>query len=187
MIDSPAVVAVVPIPDVLRPIPARIATVAEGREAIVPCVTLNYRCTWRWKPLTEAGGRGTMPDIIGAAVGVGFLVLWIYCIYDVVTTDDAIIQHLPKVAWTLIVVLLSDLGSLLWLGLGRPRVWARRAHDPNYRASHQRPLYSGQSDGDLAGPNPIVEYREEQARLRFREEQLNRREEELRRRELGQG
>ena len=64
-----------------------------------------------------------MPDIVGAVVGVGFLVLWIYCIYDVITTDDAIIQHLPKVLWILIVVLLSDLGSLLWLGLGRPRVW----------------------------------------------------------------
>ena len=63
-----------------------------------------------------------MTDIIGAVVAVGFLVLWIYCIYDVITTDDAIIQHLPKVVWILIVVLLSDLGSLLWLGLGRPHV-----------------------------------------------------------------
>ena len=42
--------------------------------------------------------------------------MWIYCIYDVITTDDAIVQHLPKVVWILIVVLLSDLGSLLWLG-----------------------------------------------------------------------
>ena len=127
-----------------------------------------------------------MPDIVGAVVGVGFLVLWIYCIYDVITTDDAIIQHLPKVLWILIVVLLSDLGSLLWLGLGRPRVWARRANDPHYRASQQRRLYSGGSDGELTRPNPIVQYREEQARLRLREEQLNRREEELRRRESGE-
>ena len=33
--------------------------------------------------------------------------------------------------------------------------------------------------GNLTRPNPIVQYREEQARLRLREEQLNRREEEL--------
>jgi hypothetical protein len=128
-----------------------------------------------------------MPDIIGAVVGVGFLVLWIYCIYDVITTDEAIIQHLPKVLWIIIVVLLSDLGSLLWLGLGRPRVWARRANDPNYRAFRQGGLHSGTPTGELAGSNPIVQYREEQARLRLREEQLNRREEELRRREVGEG
>ncbi len=128
-----------------------------------------------------------MPDIIGAVVGVGFLALWIYCIYDVITTDDAIIQHLPKAVWIIIVVLLSDLGSLLWLGLGRPRVWARRANDPNYRASRQGGLDSGTSTGELPGANPIVQYREEQARLRLREEQLNRREAELLRRELGEG
>jgi len=130
-----------------------------------------------------------MTDLIGAVVAVGFLVLWIYCIYDVITTDDAIIQHLPKAVWILIVVLLSDLGSLLWLGLGRPRVWARRANDPNYRVHRQESLNVGEGEGDAerAGSNPIVRYREEQARLRLREEQLNRREEELRRRELGDG
>jgi hypothetical protein len=126
-----------------------------------------------------------MPDIVGAVVGVGFLVLWIYCIYDVITTADAIIQHLPKAVWIIIVVLLPDLGSLLWLGLGRPRIWARRAHDPTYRGARPSGLYAGGSDGELTGANPIVQYREEQARLRLREEQLNRREEELRRREQG--
>jgi hypothetical protein len=111
----------------------------------------------------------------------------LYCIYDVITTDDAIIQHLPKIVWILIVVLLSDIGSLLWLGLGRPRAWARRAHDPARRAAHQTSHYSAapESDEGQSGPNPIVRYREEQARLRLREEQLNRREVELRRRELG--
>jgi hypothetical protein len=71
-----------------------------------------------------------MPDIVGAVVAVGFLVLWIYCIYDVIATDDVMVQHLPKVVWIIIVVLLSDLGSLLWLGLGRPRVWATSGQRP---------------------------------------------------------
>ena len=135
------------------------------------------------------GGRGAVPDIVGAVVAVGFLVLWLYCIYDVITTDDAIIQHLPKVAWILIVILLADIGSILWLGLGRPRVWARRAHDPTYRTARASGgmLDMSESEDALSGSNPIVRYREEQARLRLREEQLNRREEELRRRELGEG
>jgi hypothetical protein len=129
-----------------------------------------------------------MPDIIGTLVGVGFLVLWIYCIYDVITTDQSLVQHLPKLVWLLIVVLLSDLGSLLWLAFGRPRIWHRRAQDatrrPGYRAS--APGQSSSADAVTAGKNPIVQYREEQALLRLREEQLNRREAELQRRERGE-
>ncbi len=129
-----------------------------------------------------------MPDIIGSLVGVGFLILWIYCIYDVITTDEVLVQHLPKLVWLLIVVLLSDLGSLLWLAFGRPRIWHRRAQDPTRRAGYVagptgQPVVS--SSGTY-GNNPIVQYREEQALLRLREEQLNRREEELKRRERGE-
>jgi hypothetical protein len=127
-------------------------------------------------------------DIIGTLVGVGFLVLWIYCIYDVITTDDALVQHLPKLVWLLIVVLLSDLGSLLWLAFGRPRIWHRRAQDPTRRAAYEssRPPGALEEARPPTAKNPIVQYREEQALLRLREEQLNRREEELRRRELGE-
>jgi uncharacterized integral membrane protein len=128
-----------------------------------------------------------MADIVGAIVGVGFLILWIYCIYDVITTDEVLVQHLPKLVWLLIVVLLSDLGSLLWLAFGRPRIWHRRAQD-----STRRPQYGDGQSGShrdstngSTGKNPIVQYREEQALLRLREEQLNRREEELERRERG--
>src|SRR5579872_6882760 len=71
-----------------------------------------------------------MPDIVGAVVAIGFLILWIYCIYDVITTDDAIIRHLPKVVWLIVVILLADIGSVLWLALGRPQVWTRQVHDP---------------------------------------------------------
>jgi len=129
-----------------------------------------------------------VPDIIGAIVGVGFLILWIYCIYDVITTDEVLVQHLPKLVWLLIVVLLSDLGSLLWLAFGRPRIWHRRAHDPTRRAGYgtAQTAQSSESSGGANARNPIVNYREEQALLRLREEQLNRREEELKRRERGE-
>jgi hypothetical protein len=136
-----------------------------------------------------------MPDIVGGIVGIGFLVLWLYCIYDVITTDDAIIRHLPKVVWLLIVIVLADIGSILWLGLGRPQVWTRQAHNPQrYGTSRLRPppaLSSGAppalGDGSLDHLSPIVRHREEQTRLHLWEAQLKRREEELRRRELGEG
>ncbi len=130
-----------------------------------------------------------MPDIIGGVVGLGFLILWIYCIYDVITTDDAIIRHLPKIVWLLIVILLSDIGSILWLALGRPQIWSRQAHDPQrYGTSRLRVAPSTPlDDGSLDHLSPIVRHREEQTRLHLWETQLKRREEELRRRELEEG
>jgi hypothetical protein len=135
-----------------------------------------------------------MPDIVGAVVGIGFLILWIYCIYDVITTDEAIIRHLPKLVWLLIVVVVPDIGSILWLGLGRPQIWSRQAHDPSrYGTSRLRvapsssPPVPSLDDGSLDHLSPIVRHREEQTRLRMWEAQLKRREDELRRRELGDG
>ncbi len=130
-----------------------------------------------------------MPDIVGGIVGIGFLVLWIYCIYDVITTDDAIVRHLPKLVWLLLVIVLSDIGSILWLAFGRPQVWTRQAHDPQRYGTHRlRPSPAAAlEDGSLDHLSPIVRHREEQTRLHMWEAQLKRREEELRRRELGEG
>jgi Phospholipase_D-nuclease N-terminal len=130
-----------------------------------------------------------MPDIVGGLVGIGFLVLWIYCIYDVITTDDAIVRHLPKLVWLIIVILVPDIGSLLWLGLGRPQIWTRQAQNPErYRSSRLRTSPAPALDSEsLDHLSPIVRHREEQTRLHLWEAQLKRREEELRRRELGDG
>ncbi len=125
-----------------------------------------------------------MPDVIAGVVAIGFVVLWIYCIYDVVTTDNVIVRHLPKLVWLMIVILLPEVGSLLWLGLGRPRVWTKRAHESR-RPGFVRPaLTSADSPEDRAldDVHPVVREREERARLRMWEEQLRRREEEIRRR-----
>jgi len=132
-----------------------------------------------------------MPDIVAGIVGIGFLVLWFYCLYDVITTDEAIVRHLPKVVWFLVVLVLADIGSILWLALGRPQIWTRQAHDPQrYGTSRLRPSPSAEAAPDqpsLDHLSPIVRHREEQTRLHMWEAQLQRREEELRRRELGLG
>jgi hypothetical protein len=134
-----------------------------------------------------------MPDIVAGLVGIGFLILWLYCIYDVITTDEAIIRHLPKVVWLLIVIVLSDIGSILWLALGRPQIWTRQVHDPQRYGSHRiRPAPSQSApsrsvdDGSFDHLSPIVRHREELTRIHMLEAQLRRREEELRR-ELGEG
>jgi phospholipase D-like protein len=136
-----------------------------------------------------------MPDIVGAVVGIGFLILWIYCIYDVITTDAAIIRHLPKMVWLILVIILGDIGSILWLALGRPQVWTRQVHDPQRYGTNRLRTFPttpaavtpSLDDGSLDHLSPIVRHREEQTRLHMWEAQLKRREEELRRREFGDG
>ncbi|MGH9278473.1 MAG: PLDc N-terminal domain-containing protein [Acidimicrobiales bacterium] len=49
------------------------------------------------------------------------LALWLYCIFDVISTDEVLVRNLPKLVWLLIVIFLPDIGSIAWLALGRPR------------------------------------------------------------------
>ncbi len=59
--------------------------------------------------------------MFGGLVGFLLLVLWVFCIIDVITTDRAECRNLPKLLWLVIVLLVPDIGSILWLVLGRPR------------------------------------------------------------------
>ena len=81
-----------------------------------------------------------MPELVAGIVAIGFVVLWIYCIFDVITTDDAIVQHLPKLVWLMIVILIPDIGSLLWLGVGRPRCMG-----PSITRCHGVPICSSRA------------------------------------------
>ena len=49
------------------------------------------------------------------------VLLWLYCLFDAISADPARIRNLPKGAWVVIVLLLPDVGSLLWLVAGRPQ------------------------------------------------------------------
>ena len=65
------------------------------------------------------------------AVGVAIFCLWIFCLVDVIVTDDSICRHLPKLLWLLVVLVLPLVGSVLWLAVGRPRVPARGYSAPS--------------------------------------------------------
>ncbi|SOD74432.1 phospholipase D-like protein [Jatrophihabitans sp. GAS493] len=47
--------------------------------------------------------------------------LWIFCIIDVITTDESQCRNLPKLAWLFIVLFLFDIGSIIWLIAGSAR------------------------------------------------------------------
>ena len=52
--------------------------------------------------------------------GLAVIALWVWAIFDVITTDESLCRNLPKSAWLLIVLFFSVIGSLAWLILGRP-------------------------------------------------------------------
>jgi hypothetical protein len=57
---------------------------------------------------------------VDGALGLVLLALWIFCIVDVITTPEGECRNLPKMAWLLIVLVLPDVGSIVWLVAGRP-------------------------------------------------------------------
>jgi hypothetical protein len=63
---------------------------------------------------------------LGGLTSVVTLGLWIFCLVDVITTNDGDTRHLPKMYWLLIVLFLPLVGSIIWLVAGRPvNVYAR--------------------------------------------------------------
>ena len=63
------------------------------------------------------------------ALGMVLLVVWVYCIFDAITSDAPAVRNLPKGVWVVLVIILSDIGSLLWLVAGRPQGPARSLPD----------------------------------------------------------
>lgn len=54
-------------------------------------------------------------------MGLILLALWLFCIFDVITTPEEACRNLPKLVWLLIVLLLPSIGSIVWLVAGRPQ------------------------------------------------------------------
>ena len=107
-----------------------------------------------------------MPFAIGAFLA---LVLWVYCIFDVIATDESLVRHMPKLVWLVIVVLLSPVGSLAWLILGRPTAAsfvpgttrARRT-----RPAQPRPRRTRPPAGPEDSPEFLAQMQERASRLR---------------------
>jgi hypothetical protein len=102
-----------------------------------------------------------------------FFAVWVFCIIDVITTPEGRCRNLPKLAWLLIVILLVDVGAIVWLLAGRP--WnlvpaASRAEVPLGRTPPRpapRVLSPDDDEEFLAG----LRARAEEQRRRAREAQ----------------
>ena len=86
--------------------------------------------------------------------GVGLLLvvaLWIFCLVDVIVSKEDECRNLPKLLWLLIVLMLPDIGSVLWLIAGRPR---RFRQSWQQRATH--PTATSRAPGSKAMPRPMM-------------------------------
>ncbi len=118
-------------------------------------------------------------------VGTGLLVLalWIFCLIDVIVTDEYRMRNLPKVVWVLIVVLLPTVGSIAWLVAGRP--WDPQPNAAPTGVGRQFPEYDrpgrhvAQSSDDDEEFLRQVRARAEEQRQRAAEERRRREEQGL--------
>ena len=112
----------------------------------------------------------------GGLVGFALLGLWVFCILDVISTDEVLVRNLPKFVWLFIVVILPEIGSIAWLILGRPA-------GAGFRLGSNVGVYRPQKR--VLGPEDSPDFQSsmERRRLEGWEAELRKREEELRRRE----
>jgi hypothetical protein len=99
--------------------------------------------------------------------GVGLLVLgfWLWAIFDVIKTDESLTRNLPKGVWLMLVIILSDVGALAWLLLGRPEGVGFKPGDTTPRGSSSY----------VPGPVDAADRRRTRAEARAEYEDLDRR------------
>ena len=112
--------------------------------------------------------------------GLLVLILWVFCIFDVIATDRSLPRNLPKELWLFLVILFPPIGPIAWLILGRPQGTRLAPGSTDMRPPTRR-------DQRFLGPEDSPDFlrRADEDRLRAWEEDLRRREEEMRRREDG--
>lgn len=125
--------------------------------------------------------------------GILMLLFWVWCIFDVVATDEALCRNLPKFGWLVLVIILPDVGGIAWVLLGRPERAGFRPGDTTVRRSavrgpdddpgFVRSMYSPAPPTPRSGPSG-AEVDERRAHLEAWEDDLARREAELKAAEL---
>ena len=88
--------------------------------------------------------------------GLFLLALWLFCIIDVIVTDEWRVRNLPKGLWILIVLILPDIGSIAWLVAGHP--WDARTKQPPTQVRRDFPEYDRPGRHIAANPDDDEEF-----------------------------
>jgi hypothetical protein len=126
--------------------------------------------------------------VIRAELGLGILgtALWVYCLFDVIMTDESRIRNLSKTSWIFIVLVTSVVGAVAWLVAGRPEGPGRslpykgNTGRPAAYPEYERPgrFVPTSPDDDAEFLRKVRERAEEQTR-RAKEQRLAREQAEL--------
>ena len=111
-------------------------------------------------------------------LGLLLFCLWVFCLIDVITTDESLCRNLQKTWWVIIVLLLFDVGAVLWLIAGRPRAGSPAQSLP-YRGNRGTAYPEYERPGRFAASSPDDDEdflrrcreRAEEQRRRYREQQ----------------
>ena len=118
--------------------------------------------------------------------------IWIWAIFDVIATDEAMVRSLPKGMWLLLVLILPTIGAVAWIALGRPANVGWRPGDTTYKTVRRTVGPEDRADWNRSREELRQEFEETDRRLkeerdRRREEMLAAREEtDLRAKHLGE-
>ncbi|BDZ47960.1 hypothetical protein GCM10025867_02010 [Frondihabitans sucicola] len=103
-----------------------------------------------------------------------YFLLVIAALIDIITRDDSRVQHLPKLVWVLLVVLLPLIGSILWFAVGREYAAPRehvsfgdpRRHSPQVTVVDPGLQRIRTTEQELADLDREIEFYEKQAKLK---------------------
>jgi hypothetical protein len=109
--------------------------------------------------------------------------LWIFCLIDVITTDEGACRNLGKTVWLLLVLFLPAIGSIAWLVAGRPQ----GAPDLPYKGNTGPAFPEYDRPGRYVDPDPERDEAYLRSLRKRAEEQRRAYQEQQRRRELGEG
>lgn len=107
--------------------------------------------------------------------GLVLLGIWIWAIFDVIATDEAMVRNLPRSMWLLLVIILPTIGAVAWIAIGRPANIGWRPGSTDYKTVRRTVGPEDRPDWNRSSAEQRQEFEETDRRLR--EERERRREE----------
>ena len=77
--------------------------------------------------------------LMDGVLGLVVLGLWIFCLFDVISTDEYACRNLSKTWWLILVLFFPLIGSIVWLVAGRPE--ANPTPSMPYKGNHGHPSF----------------------------------------------